>query len=154
MENILVSESYLVTVRLAQILKAQMKQSDCQEHFQLWHKDAMKLIGNGKKSYKIQISFHHWNQNDFSMTLQSSVLIFNFYYYCVLPPCDSRSAQFSERSEVKYRFTLPIKAKKKRRFRCVHTKTKCIKEIIMSPFVFVLYSYGIILLTIFGVDQG
>lgn len=69
MPNILVIESYLITVRLPQILKAEMKQSHCQEHFQLWHKDAMKLIGNRKKSYKIQISFYHWNQNDFSMTL-------------------------------------------------------------------------------------
>lgn len=69
MQNILVVESYLVTVRLSKILKAGMKQSHCQEHFLLWHKDAMKVIGNGKKSYKIQISFYHWNQNDFSMTL-------------------------------------------------------------------------------------
>lgn len=59
MQNILILESYLLTVRLPQISKAGMKQSHCQEHFQLRYKDAMKLIGNGKKSYKIQTSFHH-----------------------------------------------------------------------------------------------
>lgn len=69
MENISEVENYLITVRLPQILKAGMKQSHCHEYFQLWHKDVMKLIGNGKKSYKIQISFYHWNQNDFSVTL-------------------------------------------------------------------------------------
>lgn len=136
---------FFITAMLPQILKVTL------DLFLLWHKDTMKLIGNRKKSYKIQISFYHWNKNDFSMTLLRSVLIFNFYYYCALPTYDSRSAQFSERSEVKYRFTLPTTAKKEGLGVYIE-RLNTGKKLSWHHFYFFFSSFGIILLIITGED--
>lgn len=71
--NALNMHSYAVSFDIRKLFDNCYAVSDFKSHsqylFQLWHKDTMKLIGNRKKSYKIQISFYHWNKNDFSMTL-------------------------------------------------------------------------------------